>query len=280
MQVELGDVVQIDGGLVIVTAVKDDRASVAPVSDFNGKNPYALKHGINRIVTNDRLFERRGCAGLAEFLKEQGDAARLCKKGMITLEPGDCICHGGEWRTVILVGKHDCTLGNLNGDEFTEKRTVNEFYTKECGSHKRVRFDATQRDAHLAEFLRQRKSPLLETETSDTTEYTKTGTEMKKPTKKTTTPLSRVTTPKPTSGAKGSTSERKGKLGQLFGVSVSRAVRGAGAGGVTYDAMAKYLKNEKIEMSETAIKASLAWGRAGKGNPAELTKVQLNAIQE
>lgn len=177
IQLEPGDVVQLDGGPQIVTRANESGATCEPVGKkhIEGETRFGKKFSmdvklkgathISRMVPKWLVIERRGEQGLANYT-----AAKKGMDGMITLELGDCICHGGEWRTVVKVYEHSCIIGNLDGYEFTEKRVVNEFFTKECGSAKRVRFDAMQRAAHLAEFLQQRKSPQPETnETSDET---------------------------------------------------------------------------------------------------------------
>ena len=168
MKASPGDVIQIDGGLVIVTSVKGDKAEVLPVSDFKGRQPHALKNGINAEISRDRLFESRGEEGLAAFIQARSETDK--HKGFIKLEPGDQLCHGGELRTVISVTSEDAIIGNLAGQEFSEERWLNEYFFQDCTCHKLVRLNAEQRATNLKQFLQQRKSPLPEAEECNETE--------------------------------------------------------------------------------------------------------------
>lgn len=279
MQVEPGDVVQIDGGLVIVTAVKDDKATVAPVSDFNGKNPHALRHGINRQITNNRLFERRGKAGLDDFLKEQAAAAKCKGKGLIKLEPGDKLCHGGEWRTVTAVTDKTATIGSLDGQAFMEDRLVNEFLLTECCTHKLVRLNAEERAENLKQFLSQRKSPLPETETSDTTETPHIEVMSTATTPKTRAPRKRAakptTKPAAAKSAEAKSAEAKGKI---FGFAPVRIVQAAGKAGIAYEKLAAFLKAKGAALAESTVKQNMNKGKKNIEGMATLDKAQLAEI--
>lgn len=197
MIAECGDIIQIDGGLVIVTAVKGERASVAAVTDFKGRKPHALDHGINPEVSKDRLFERRGAAGLAEFLAEQAELKAGKKKGLIKLEPGDLLCYEGRLCTVTAVEEKAATLGDLDGNVWEDERWLNQIFFQDCTCHQLFRLDAEARAENLKQFLAQRKSPSPEAETSDaphieTTETMKAKTASKKTAKTPKTPKAKT----------------------------------------------------------------------------------------
>lgn len=267
MNCEIGDVVQIDGGLVIVTAVKGDRASVAAISDFKGKKPHALEHGINPEISKDRLFERRGATGLAMFFKEQNELKTGKKKGLIKLEPGDLLCYEGRLCTVTAVDEKTATLGDLDGNVWQDERWLNQIFFQDCTCHQLFRLDAEARAENLKQFLAQRKSPSPEAETSDTTETPHIETMS---TKKSTKKVKKANK----SRAAAAPVATKARSGEWFGFSTNSVLVAAGAAGIAVEQAVKVATKHKVSVDEKKFKRVLAYGKA-KGGGAALSAEQL-----
>jgi hypothetical protein len=279
MLTEIGDVVQIDGGLVIVTSIKGDRANIAPVSEFKGRRPHALDNGINIDISRDRLFERRGEAGLADFLKAQAEAKDEKRKGKIKPEPGDILCYQGRVCTVLSVDASGCAIGDLDGNEWRDGRWLSEFFFQDCTCHKLVRLNADERAANLKQFLSQRKSPLLEAETSDEVEtqhietmratatpQPRTRKRAAKSTAKATAKPAEAKTPKPAAKEK------------LFGFGTVRVVQAAGKSGVEFEKLKAFLTAKGFPLSDSTIKQNMNKGKNGIEGMAILDKAQLAEI--
>lgn len=167
-ELAVGDTVQLDKGLHIVESVGSKTADCLPLDAKNSGKPRTVNNPFPRHL----VVSRGGQPALDEFLGNKAAAAQKpkVKKGFVLLEPGDKLCHGGEMRTVVSVSDKKCVIGNLDGQFFGEDRLVNDFLLLECCTHKFIRLDESQRAANLEQFLRLRKSPQPETETSDATE--------------------------------------------------------------------------------------------------------------
>jgi len=289
MNTEIGDVIQIDGGLVIVTSIKGDRANILPVSEFKGRRPHALDNGINIEISRDRLFERRGEGGLADFLKAQAEAKSGKHKGKIKTEPGDVLCYQGCVCTVFSADANGCAIGNLDGNVWQDDRWLNEFFFQDCTCHKLVRLNAEERAANLKQFLSQRKSPLPEAETSDAetphTEIMKTekdapknsraGRHERRAAAKPTPFKTRADAPVPTKDASEDKAEVKGKV---FGLAPVRVVQAAGKAGIAYEKLAAFLKAKGIALAESTVKQNMNKGKKNIEGMATLDESQLAEI--
>lgn len=155
MKVAIGDIVQIDGGLVIVKEVESVRAFCLPLPGFKNPKADVLRHGFGVEQASRNVLERRGAAGLAAFLAAQQHDKKAAKNSMVTLELGDALCYHGERCTVVGVCDDAALLADANGNEYEEKREVNEFLFQDCTCKGAVggRLDAACRAANLKAFL-------------------------------------------------------------------------------------------------------------------------------
>jgi hypothetical protein len=151
MKLEAGDIIQVDGGNAIVTQVKGDRALIAAIGDLGGRSGHALKNGVELEITRNRLVERRGETGLAEFFAERNSNAKHERKGQIKTEPGDRLCYEGAICVVASVTGSKCEIAHPDGRTFTDDRWLNEFFFRDCSCHKLMRLTAEQREANLKE---------------------------------------------------------------------------------------------------------------------------------
>lgn len=172
-EVELfpGDELQIDGGVLVVETV-GIKSAEGVLKGGDGKlvevrNPYPKHLVLSRgnkpevktsIKATEVDFPVRllASANRSLFIERP----RKPKAGMVRLEPGDQLCHGGEVRTVVEVTDKAATIENDAGQQFKEKRVVNEFLFTDCNTNEVRRLDAAQRAAHLKEFLATRKPPV------------------------------------------------------------------------------------------------------------------------
>lgn len=273
MLVEPGDVVQIDGGLVIVTSVKGDKASVAPVSDFKGKSPHALKNGINAQITNNRLFERRGESGLADFLKGSSEDKSQKAKGKTKLELGDQIYYRGQSCTVFEVEPDCAWIGSPDGQTWKDDRWFNEHFFKDCLGHQIIRLTPEEREANLKNFIALRKSPQGESENSDENkphiEVMKSA-KTKKSTSTKTTTKARKSTKATIITAAATAAESKAKVAKGSFSGSSKFIRSLVDAGKDLDAVVSSMKEKYPSMPLRMVKerfenqSSLAAAAAAK----------------
>lgn len=157
MKLDLGDVIQIDGGQAIVTQIKGDKALIAPLGDFKGRSAHALKNGIEAEIARNRVINRLGAEGLAEFLKEQKEAKHQDRRGLFKLEDGDNICYQGAICIVYSTSAKKARIAHPDGGFFEEDRWINETFLA-CGCHKLERLTAEEREANLKAFLARPKT--------------------------------------------------------------------------------------------------------------------------
>jgi hypothetical protein len=287
----VGDVVLLDGGEHMVEMVNDCRARCVPMEKKNVKFTdsktgdtvgFDRRGNTKSICPNlprNLVLEHRGTAGLKEFQASKKAQAKEVagRKGLVKLEPGDQLCYRGEICTVTEVAEKTATIGSPDGNDYQEKRWVNESFFRCCGGVN-LNQPGHNREEALKQFLAQRPSPLPEAQTSDESTQEKV-TEMKSRTKsvkssRKTKPASKKSTAT-TKAAAVNQVRSKGKLGQLFGHSVVRVVVRAGAEGVEFDRVVAVLKAHKIDAKESTIKQNLRLGKTGALIGAELTKEQL-----
>jgi hypothetical protein len=281
MNAQIGDVVQIDGGLVIVMSIKGDRANIKPVTEFKGRRPHALDNGINVDISRDRLFERRGEAGVADFLAEQAEAKSGKHKDKIKAECGDMLCYEGGFCTVFQVTADGCVLGDLDGNVWQDDRWLSEFFFRDCVCHQLVRLNEKERAENLVHFLSQRKSPLPETETSDETETphietVKTKTDKSKKSEQ---EVFKTRADAPVA-SKAEKSAKPSRSNALFGSSICRVAMTAGAAGVTYEQFAAFITKSGLEISEATARQNIRLGKSGKMVGAVLTKQQIEELKK
>jgi len=284
LDLAIGDTIQLDGGMALVESVGSKTADAIMLdSKHKGK-----VRTVNTPFSRHLIIERGGQAALDKFNNDAKEKDKS-RKGFIQTEPGDVLCHGGEIRTVVSVTDKWCTIGSLDGEEFAEPRWLNEFFFRDCTCHQLVRLDADARAANLKQFLAQRKSPLVEDQTSD--EAVTTETEMKTKsktssaaTRNVSTKGKRTTKPKAAKPAAakskraaeqiadGKSSVAKNKL---FGASLCRVAMTAGAAGISYEKFVEVMQKYGLSLSEGTIRQNMRIGKAGTMVGAVLTKEQL-----
>ena len=155
MKVQIGDVLQVDGGLVIIKEVETVRAFCLPLPGFKNLKADIFKHGFGVEQASRNVLERRGEAGLAAFLAEQKQGKQAERNSMVRLEPGDALCYHGHRCTVVAVVEDGALLQNAAGEEFEEAREVNEFLFQDCSckGHVAGRLDAAGRAENLKQHL-------------------------------------------------------------------------------------------------------------------------------
>lgn len=258
MKLELGDVLQLDGGPVIVAEIKADRARVLPLGDMRGRSAHALKNGIETHCSRDRVLERRGEAGLAVFIADRESDSKHERKGQLKVEPGDRLCYQGAICTVISVSEKSCSIYHPEKKTmFSDERWLNEFFFRDCSCHELIRLTAEEREKNLHDVM---AAGLLVSG--------------KKSSPK----------PKPAPAAKPKkelkpAKEVKSRIGVLFGSSICRVAMTAGAAGVTYDQFVKLLKKKGLSLAESTILQNMRLGQNGKAVGAVLTKEQLNEFK-
>lgn len=151
MKIQIGDILQVDGGLVIIKEVETVRAFCLPLPGFKNLKADIFKHGFGVEQASRNVLERRGEAGLAAFLAEQKQAEKAERNSMVRLEPGDALCYHGHRCTVVAVVEDGALLQNAAGEEFEEAREVNEFLFQDCSckGHVAGRLDAAGRAENL-----------------------------------------------------------------------------------------------------------------------------------
>ena len=117
MKVQIGDIVQVDGGLVIVSEVEKVLAHCLPLPGFKNLKADVLKHGFSVEQASRNVIERRGEAGLQAFRDELGKAKSAAKNSMVTLELGDALCYHGSRCTVIAAVEDGALLEDADGNE-------------------------------------------------------------------------------------------------------------------------------------------------------------------
>lgn len=258
MKLELGDVLQLDGGPVIVAEIKADRAHVLPLGDMRGRSAHALKNGIETHYSNDRILERRGVSGLAVFIADLKSDAKHERKGQLKVEPGDRLCYKGAVCTVISVSDKNCSIYHPDGKMFTDERWLNEFFFRDCSCHELVRLTAEEREKNLRDVV---AAGLLVSG-------------------KKSSPKPKPTPEAPKKEPKAAVAkETKSRIGVLFGSSICRVAMTAGAAGVTYDQFVKLLKKKGLSLAESTILQNMRLGQNGKAVGAVLTKEQLNEFK-
>lgn len=254
MKLEPGDVIQVDGGSAIVTETKGDKALIASLNISPGRSSHALKNGIEPNVSNNRLLERRGAEGLAEFFQARNSETRRSNSGKLKVEPGDRLCYEGGLCTVIAVTEKGCEIIHPDGRRFKDDRWLNEFFFEDCTCHKLIRLNKEERAANLASLS-----------------FSEPATNEPKPVKttkkKTTSSKPVASQPKP---------EKPSRNGALFGSSICRVAMTAGAAGVTYEQFSAVLKKHGLTISEATARQNLRLGKSGKMQGAVLTKQQLD----
>lgn len=278
MKVAIGDILQVDGGLVIIKEVESVRAFCLPLPGF--KNPKAdiFKHGFGVEQASRNVLERRGAAGLAAFLAAQQHDKKAAKNSMVTLELGDALCYHGERCTVVGVCDDAALLADANGNEYEEKREVNEFLFQDCTCKGAVggRLDEAGRAANLKAFLAAQQDRMNQQPAAGAVAPAET-TETKKE------PVMKATKTEKKAKAVKAKSDRKlvkrGSNESLFGFSATAVLRRFGKEGVTVETATKIFKKLKVNVSPVTIRAWIGNGKRGQwGAPASLAKDELKSL--
>lgn len=164
LAVELGDIVQCDLGMRIVTEVNPKNAVAIQIIGRDSPRQ------IEREISKHRIIERRGEQGLKDFLlhkRATQEVERLAlnnpneeevmPKGMVKLEPGDKLCYAGALHTVVAVTERRALMENADGKQTWDKRVVNEFMFTDCNTSAVYRLNEQERKSHLEHFLASRK---------------------------------------------------------------------------------------------------------------------------
>jgi hypothetical protein len=275
---EVGDIVQCDLGMRIVTEVNPKNATVIHITGSDRPRQ------IEREVSKSRIIERRGEDGLKDFLQhkraKQEEEKRLAlnnpmeeevmAKGMVKLEAGDKLCYNGEPHTVVAVTERRALMEDADGKQTWDKRIVNEFMFTDCNSGAVYRLNEQERAKHLENFLAARKPSRAKESTQPNGEEKET-TEMK----------ARVKAGKPVKSKKetkpaAAKPEANGDNNKLFGHPVTVVARTLGAKGATLETVEKVVKAHNIELrSPNTIARNFKFGQQGKYGVVELTKEQL-----
>lgn len=275
--VEVGDIIQCDLGMRIVTEASKDLAVAICITGSDRPRT------IEREISKSRIIERRGEDGLKNFLLHkralQEEERRLAQanpetkdedmKGKIRLEPGDQLMHGGEERTVVQVTDRRALLESAAGEQVWEKRVVSDFYFERNGTV--LRFDEAERAKHLENFLASRKPKAAGSEpigqiTDNNTETTENDMAKKSKSKKAVKPKA--------AKAKAATNGKETQP-EIMGFRVRAVMRKLGKSGADSEQVAAILKAKRITVPDGAISNEIKRGKSGKGALAELTKDQV-----
>lgn len=283
LAVQVGDIIQCDLGLRIVTEVNNKTAVAISICGSDRPKDIGLE------VSKSRIIERRGEDGLRIFLQhkraKQEEEKRLAlnnpneeevmAKGMVKLELGDKLCYSGSSHTVVKVTERRALLEDAAGKQTWDKRVVNEFVFTDCNTSAVYRLNEQERENHLKNFLASRK-PLTDPESnqpngeeeSEMKARVKAGKPVKSK-KETKSKTDKPTAVKP---------EANGDDNKLFGHPVAAALRAAGKAGATVEQAQKVVDKYKVVVrSANTIERNLIFGkRQVKGlDIAPLTKEQL-----
>ena len=283
MKVQIGDIVQIDGGLVIVKEVESVRAFCLPLPGFKNQKADVLKHGFGVEQASRNVIERRGQAGLEAFLAEQKQEKKAKANSMVKLELGDALCYHGERCTVIAVVEDGALLSDAAGNEYEEAREVNEFLFADCSckGHVAGRLDAAGRAENLKQHLVARAAASQAAAANGPAATVNNNTETKKEPvmKKAVKAVKTEKQPKQEKPKRAAEQIKEGhattRANQLFGSSICRVAMTAGAAGVTCKQFMKVLKKYNLTLAEGTINQNLRIGRAGTMVGAQLSKDQM-----
>lgn len=159
------DIVQTNGSICLVISVNDSCARIRPMTEkivriktrFDKETEFVAPGAIIAISAHVDRYLVIGKATDAQWQQYNKQPKKEDK--MIQLEVGDQLMHGGELRTVISVTEKKAVLGNLAGQEFSEKRKVNELLFTDSATNVLCRFNEEQRAKHITDFLAARKAP-------------------------------------------------------------------------------------------------------------------------
>jgi hypothetical protein len=168
MKLEIGDIIQVDGGRAIVTQIKGDKATIAALDDLKGRSSHAIKNGVELEIARNRLLERTGEAGVAEFQAARKTETKHQSKGQLKVEPGDRLCYEGAVCVVTEVTAKSCKIAHPDGRTFEDDRWLNEFFFRDCACHELVRLTAEERAENLKNFLALNQNQTTNMKTANT----------------------------------------------------------------------------------------------------------------
>jgi len=154
-----------NGAPGVVIFVNSGGARVRPMSDkvvkirtkFDKEAEFVQP---GRAVTISAHVDRYLVIGKADDAQWEKYGIKVkAEENMIKLEPGHRLMHGGELRTVISVTDKKAILCNDAGQEFTEKRSVNQIFFTDISTGLMHIFNEQERASHLQTFLATRKAP-------------------------------------------------------------------------------------------------------------------------
>lgn len=271
IKLEVGDVVQLDGGEHIVEKINGDKAHCLPMTDrFKGIDRRGLPKDTAASLPRHLLLRRAGIAGLEAFRNHKPVVAR--PHDSVVLELGDELqLHGHCW-TVTEKRGAEVKIEALFEDDAKGERcaerwfneTVKEFYLPGHGTERK---SEKQRLAHLKDFLSQKQSLLAETIINPSDEEETMSKSKAKPAKAgpKQSQIQQQPPPRPV-GNPG-----RGRLGSLYGTSVVRVIMACGARGMTKDEVKASLAKKGIEAKDSTIAQNLRVGKKDKQG-ATLTK--------
>lgn len=278
MKIQIGDVLQVDGGLVIIKEVETVRAFCLPLPGFRNLKADIFKHGFGVEQASRNVLERRGEAGLAAFLAEQKQAEKAERNSMVRLELGDALCYHGHRCTVVAVVEDGALLQNAAGEEFEEAREVNEFLFQDCSckGHVAGRLDAAGRAENLRKHNEAMAAVAAEAAADSDGRIVLDGnndTETKKE------PKMKANKAKAKEAKAAKPAAKRGSNEKLFGFSATAVLRRFGKEGVTVETATKIFKKLKVEVSPVTISAWIGNGKRGQwGAPAPLSKDELKSL--
>jgi len=283
MKVQIGDVLQVDGGLVIIKEVETVRAFCLPMPGFKNLKADIFKHGFGVEQASRNVLERRGEAGLAAFLAEQQKAEKAERNSMVRLEPGDALCYHGHRCTVVAVVEDGALLQNAAGEEFEEAREVNEFLFQDCSckGHVAGRLDAAGRAENLRKHNEAMAAVAAEAAAVVSNMETKKEPKMKanKTKKEAKAKAKEAKAAKPERAAnKKKQTNGSGHMEKIFGFSVCAVLRRLGKEGVKFEQAVQILAAKKISMPEQSLKVQLSLFK--QRTPADLTGDQVKELKE
>lgn len=275
-RLRLGDVVEFYGHQIVVQ-IDTCSAAIEPLVGetktftprFNDEKEVTIRKPSRRshISPNSEceILERRGEIGLQVYLQ-----AKTNKKEIIMqLEPGDIIGWDGIAQCVFAVSETSARIARTSDfKNHLVPREVNEFYLLD-----KPRLDPGARVARVKQFLAEAGSLASELTKEITPEEESTVKTMKNKNAKT-----KTASAKKEKSADGS----KGKLGNLFGNSITSVLRTLGKFGFTTGQAAKALKTHKIDAAPATLSIQLGRGRRADKNEtyAELTGAQIAELKK
>lgn len=301
---QVGDIVQLDGGPHIVVRVNGSGACAEPVSkkhragktrfgkEFSIAEAGKVAHISGNLPVNLVLY-RAGDPARDEFLSgvaKMNQQDKDMNSSLVTLEPGDALCYRNEVCTVVSVDDHHAVIGANDGREWREPRRVNEIFFdfKECGKDSctiHQRFDAVQRAAWLQTFLKARKTPApVEVQQQNPSVEESEEDIMARKSKKsieTAGEAKEVKTNKPSKSTEAAApAVKKSGVAELFGYSVTAVCKKLGQAGCSVARAKAIMVARGVDANPNTVSTGVSDGKSEKYNKgtAELTKDQLKEL--